>query len=334
MIRQGNRWPKQVERILFLARFAPLDESIKPSFDDVWGNSPFYHDRLYRALKTTGVAIIPSRNPLDVIEKPHCCDFVYSIYNRANFRNSEVFVSSLCEYAGLPYLGGPPNIRAIAEDKHLAKTIACRLGIPTPEWVKVESWQSLDTTRFPRFPCIVKWRFGADSAELTPDCIVSNEIEARRKTHAFQERDIPVIIETFVPGLNLTTAAIGGQDCSIFDTVRIDTDAEGNIQTYEQKKFERGRRTKSIFRDQRICSVAEGYIRLLYEYLGTLDYFRCDFRLNPATDEIFFLECNAVCNIAEESSFFTSCKAQFGDYDKLIRAILEVSLHRQFLFLK
>jgi D-alanine-D-alanine ligase len=323
-----------VERILYLARFAPLDESEKPSLDETWGNSPYYHHALYHAIKTTNAQVIPSRNPMDILSNRDSCDFVYSIYNRASFRNSEVFVSALCEYAGLPYLGGPPNIRAIAEDKSLAKLVARRAGLQTPDWTCIEPWQTLQNIPFPPFPCIIKWRFGADSAEISADCIVRDETEALEKLRTFQERNIPVIVESFIPGLNLTTAVIGGPECSIFDTIQIDTDAEGNIQTYAQKKFGKGRRQKTIFRNAEICRLIERYIQRLYAAIGWLDYFRCDFRFNPSTTELFFLEFNAVCNLAPESTFFMSCHEQLKDYALTIRTILDVSFRRQSLFLK
>lgn len=37
------------------------------------------------------------------------------------FRNSEIFISSVAEYYKIAYLGARPNIRALAEDKHLSK---------------------------------------------------------------------------------------------------------------------------------------------------------------------------------------------------------------------
>ena len=60
----------------------------------------------------------------DIMEKSNDIDFVISLYNRFPVRNSEIFISSLCEYYHIPYLGATPNIRAIAEDKHIAKGLS------------------------------------------------------------------------------------------------------------------------------------------------------------------------------------------------------------------
>lgn len=83
---------KPVNNLLFLARFAPEQPECDPKDDPEWGNSPKYHHRLYHALAATGANVICPRTPSQLLGLKDKVDYVYSIYNRASFRNSEIFV--------------------------------------------------------------------------------------------------------------------------------------------------------------------------------------------------------------------------------------------------
>lgn len=323
-----------VRNILFLARFAPDNPNSTPTFDAEWGSSPIYHHRLYHALAATGANVIAAREPSVLFERRQEVDFVYTIYNRARFRNSEIFVSSLCGYLRLPYLGGHPNTRAIAEDKHLFKLLARRLEIPTPDWTKIDPWDSLEMLDRLELPCIVKWRFGADSAGITPKSVAHDRESLRNLVFQAQKSETPVIVEEFVPGENLTTGAIGAQTCEIFQTVRISTDLEGDIQTYDQKKFGTGKRVKTIYDNEAVTIRIDAIITKLHNELRPLDYFRCDFRYNSTTNELFILELNAICNLHEESTFALSASKFHSQYNDLVHHILSESLDRQGLSLE
>jgi len=317
-----------------LARFAPDDPAAEPAEDEEWGNSPAYHHRLYHALTATGANVVCANGPSELIRYKDDVDFVYSIYNRAHFRNSEIFVPSLCSYLQLPCLGGHPNTRAIAEDKHLFKLLACRLDISTPDWVKIDPWDRLDALAGLSLPCIVKWRFGADSAGITPDSVAYDEERLVALVRQAQIDHTPVIVEEFISGDNLTTGAIGAPECEICQTVLITTDSAGGVQTYQQKKFGVGRREKALLSDATITDQINSVVSKLYGELRPLDYFRCDFRYDPETGLLFLLELNAICNLHPGSTFALSASSLYPDYDGLVRRILTVSLDRQGLFLE
>lgn len=323
-----------VRKLLFLARFAPefLDQA--PEYDTEWGNSPVYHHRLCQALVATGVDVICAREPSKLVEMREQVDFVYSIFNRASFRNSEILVSSLCAYLQLPHLGGHPNTRAIAEDKQLLKLIAKHLQIPTPNWVRIDRWDSLDVLGKLDLPCIVKWRFGADSAGITPQSVAHSSEALSDLAQQAQEMKTPIIVEEFIPGENITVAAIGAPICEVFRPVRIVTDSVGDVQTYRQKKFGEGRREKSLIGDLELAERIRAIVERLYEELRPLDYFRVDFRHSASDGVLYLLEVNAVCNLHPQSSFAYSASEQYPCYDSLVRRILTVSLDRQGLSLK
>lgn len=62
-------------------------------------------------------------------------DYVFSLMNRFAMSRPEIFISSYCEFIQIPYLGAPPNIRAIAEDKLLTKMVFRSLELNVPEGI-------------------------------------------------------------------------------------------------------------------------------------------------------------------------------------------------------
>ena len=121
-------------RVLFLAHYAPdnLHTSIPPNIKDIVYAK--YHFRIFEVLKELFPQTISSRDPAIMLQKNLHADYIFSLYNRMPFRNSEVFVSAVAEFHSIPYLGARPNIRALAEDKHLAKMMATYAGVVTPKW--------------------------------------------------------------------------------------------------------------------------------------------------------------------------------------------------------
>ncbi len=160
--------------ILFLAKYAPQSNLNNPEFHAEDGITPIYHYEIFSILKDLGFNIYSSNNLNVLFSKKFKIDYVFSLYNRAPFRNSEVFVSSICEYLKIPYLGAPPNIRIIAEDKHVGKLLATYLKIPTSPW---EIYRTSDNKIIPPLFCgpyFIKPRFGASSKHISEKSIVKN----------------------------------------------------------------------------------------------------------------------------------------------------------------
>lgn len=96
------------------------------------------------------------------------------------FNNSEIFISSLLEYYSKPYLGAAPNIRAIAEDKQLAKLVAYYAGVKTANWLTYHVSVPIQKPSF-KPPYFIKPRFGASSLGINETSICSSWDEAKVK---------------------------------------------------------------------------------------------------------------------------------------------------------
>ena len=153
-------------RILFLAHYAPdsVTSPIPSGIKDV--SYAQYHLRVFQVLKKLFPQTRSSRSPEIMLQKNVDVDYIFSLYNRMPFRNSEVFVSAVAEYHKIPYLGASPNIRALAEDKHLAKMMARYAGVDTPAWQVYNIGGPLQPPDF-NPPYFCKPRFGAASIGIT-----------------------------------------------------------------------------------------------------------------------------------------------------------------------
>lgn len=131
---QLNQYGKPA-RIMFLAPYAPdaPDFSKKPYTGN--GGYPQYHYNIYKAIQDIGYDVVSSSKPYSVQFAKGNVDYVFSLMNRFAMSRPEIFISSYCEFIQIPYLGAPPNIRAIAEDKLLTKMVFRSLELNVPEGI-------------------------------------------------------------------------------------------------------------------------------------------------------------------------------------------------------
>ena len=148
---------------MFLAPYAPdaPDFSKKPYTGN--GGYPQYHYNIYKAIQDIGYDVVSSSKPYSVQFAKGNVDYVFSLMNRFAMSRPEIFISSYCEFIQIPYLGAPPNIRAIAEDKLLTKMVFRSLELNVPEGIGLSGEKGIPAQApFPG-PYFVKKRFGAAS---------------------------------------------------------------------------------------------------------------------------------------------------------------------------
>ena len=119
-------------RVLYLAPHAPAHGATPPpAIHPQYGVQPAYQYEVWETLRTHLGLDVESTSDLDTVPKAFKGrNFVFTLFNVAPFRNSEIYVSARAAAAGIACLGAPANIRAVAEDKWLTKLIARSLGLP------------------------------------------------------------------------------------------------------------------------------------------------------------------------------------------------------------
>lgn len=140
-------------------------------------------------------------------------DFVFNLCDEgfANKARWELHVPAALEMLGIPYTGAGPQCLAFCYDKSLVRGVAAEMGVPVPEAVLVDSADTIVELPFP-FPVILKPNYGDSSFGITADS-VAREPEALLSALASIRSqfgyELPVLVETFLPGQDLSVGIIG-----------------------------------------------------------------------------------------------------------------------------
>ncbi|MBQ9199121.1 MAG: hypothetical protein IJ141_02960 [Lachnospiraceae bacterium] len=315
--------------ILFLAKFAPNSNGKYPlATKETDGIYAQYHYDIYKILKDICPKTISVRDPSILLNSNNKFDYVFTLLNRAPYRNSEIFVSALLEYLNTPYLGTTPNIRAVAEDKHLAKIVAEHAGLNTPEWITIDCNNKIPDCQPFEGPFFVKPRFGASSAYIDENSINTKWGDAKRRILFLQQLNIDVIVEKFIDGIYYSVPIYFSNNKPIhLPAVKEISSMPGNVVTYEQKrKLVAGliRQVNDDFiLEKKFTTLTDNFLKVIHP----LDYTRIDFIVT--SNSIEFIEFNVCCNLGKHSSFCISANKVGITQKELVREILINSLQRQ-----
>lgn len=315
--------------ILFLAKFAPNEDDESPLItENTDGIYAQYHYDVYRILKNICPNTNCARNPDILLNGSKKFDYVFTLLNRAPYRNSEIFVSALLEYLQIPYLGSTPNIRALAEDKHLAKLAAKQSGLSTPDWIIVNVNDNIPISKPFEGPFFVKPRFGASSAYIDENSIASNWNQAQKRINQLQQANLDVIVEKFADGMYYSVPIYFKNNQIIhLPAIEEKSSLPGNVVTYRQKrKLDTGLTRNIITRSD----LQQHFVKLSDDFLRDitpLDYTRIDFIVT--NNSIEFIEFNICCNLGKQSSFCIAANSVGISQETLIKEILLNSLCRQ-----
>lgn len=317
--------------ILFLAQFAPTNGIIlnKPKTPEEKFYAETYHWKIVDILQKSKYNI-DTASDVDYFIKNHKkYQLVWSVYNRLGFRNSEIFVQSLCEYYNIKYIGAAPNVRALVEDKSMSKQLAEHIGLKTPPWVVCSKEYPLCKIAPFTGPYFVKPRFGSASININEDSFCYSWEDAIKKSQNYFEQNIDVIVEKFIEGKCYGV--------SIMNTVKGEpliatphytiSNKLGNIMTYSQKRFSDSGMNRFESTDLTLNKQLTYMARNYFTAMQPCDYARIDFLLEENSSIPYFLEVNVLMNLGIKGGFVNSfLNSHFKTYDDIIHHILELGI--------
>lgn len=328
----GIRGGKKMSRLLFLAQFAPTNgEKVLPVTPEEVFYANTYHIPIYNILRQSRYDFVSSSNVNELIENHQEYDLVWSVYNRLGFRNSEVFVQSLCEYYRIPYIGAAPNIRAMIEDKSLSKQLAEHLGIPTAKWVVASKQYPL--CKFPPFPgpYFIKPRFGSASMGIDETCLCESWDGVLTKANEYFGSGTEVIVEQYIHGTYYGVPVmntIDGDPLIAVPHYQIST-KKGNIITNAQKRFTDGGMKRYISQDDSLNKLLTYFTKTYFMEMQPCDYARVDFIVEEHSGIPYFLEVNALMNLGQQGGFIASfLESGFNSYEDIIQYILKLGFSK------
>jgi D-alanine-D-alanine ligase len=314
-------------RILFLAGRAPSapDYGVRTYAGD--GGYPAYYHRIWSVLGELGYRVETSSECASLYQLAGRVDLVFSLMNRMPIDTPEVFVAATCAFLGLPCLGAAANVRALAEDKWFSKLAASAAGLPVPRGAIYDTPDSLSSPPPFAGPYFVKNRFGAASEGVSSRSIQDDWAGARPVAAALMERGMRVLVDEYVPGVDVTLPALGGTSPIPLGLVAPRSDKQGGIITEDLKRddplgyetFDPGPASTGFLAD----------VSALWGVARPIDYFRMDYRFDPATGRRAFLEFNICCHIGRSGAICLAAQRWNLSQADILGHVVEFSLSRQ-----
>ena len=252
--------------------------------------------RVAEALRARGHEVTtadPGDDPLTVLAEARAAEVVWMALHGG--AGEDGTIQALFDLAGVCYTGSGHLASALAMDKDLSKIVFRSAGVPTAEWRMLRRGDGVDFA-MPAFvestvaalglPVVVKPSKQGSTVGLTV-VKVAGDLPAAIRT-AF-DHDDEVMLETFVPGRELTVGILGDVVMPVGEII-----PKHELYDYECKY------TPGMAEELFPAPIPEGvrdevqeYTRRAYAALKLAGCARIDFRWHP-TEGLFCLEANTL----------------------------------------
>lgn len=318
---------KQRLRVMLLAKHARSNGAA----DRADGNHAIYHHELRTTLEMIGLPVVAADHFGEIVRRPDV-DYVIPLLNRAGFEHSEMLAPLLLTRHGLPFLGASPILRGLSDDKHLLKLVARARGVPTADWYA----HRRGSGPVPPAPSIADGRWvvkpNASSASWGV-ATVDGWRDAVAHLHELEAQGHDVVIERWTPSLDVAVPVIGGGDGRPWllpAMIYLPAELSGH-RSYEEKRglVAAADDPLVLVEDRPLRERLERMTRTLLTELWPFDYGRFEYRFDPDTGALMFMEANLSCNLWSRKTISRSAASLGVDHVMLVEAIVAHSLARQ-----
>jgi D-alanine-D-alanine ligase len=161
--------------------------------------------------------------------------------------------------------------------------------------------------------------------------IVDNWAEAKAHAESILASGHDVIIEPYAPLMDIAVPVIGANGPWLLPAMGYFPDQAGTMRSYEEKRglVEAGEDPLRIIDDPELAARLEAHSRTLAAELWPFDYGRFEYRYDPATGDLKFMEVNLSCNLWSKKTISRSARSLGVSHAELVETILAHSLLRQ-----
>ena len=253
-------------------------------------------------------------------------DLVFNICEGVWGRSREAQVPALCELFDQPYTFGDPLTCAVTLDKAVAKRIVRDHGIPTAPFAVVGSPEEADTVDLP-VPLFLKPLAEGSSKGVSPHSLVRSPDGLATACRAMlQQCRQPVLVETFLPGREVTVGIVGhGSAARVVGVMEVSFTGKAEAAAYTALNKEEylERIAYRLLADEPIAEQARELALAVFGALGCRDAARVDLRCDAAGN-LHFLEVNPLPGINHVRSDLPIMARLAGiPYRELIGAIVD-----------
>lgn len=226
-------------------------------------------------------------------------------------------VQSICEYIKLPYSGSGVLSSALCMDKITTKQMLSDNDIPTPEYQTVEKKDLKNFKLTLSIPVVVKPSREGSSVGVT---IVKDAAHFNQALETAAQYDNYIIIEKFIPGMELTVPILDGKVLTPIEIVP-------KVDFYDYKNKYTAGRTDYIMParlDEKALNKAKDYALKAFQVCRMRCYGRIDFRVDPSGHP-FIMEINTLPGCTPTSLLPKSAKHSGVDFNQLIKILVETA---------
>jgi D-alanine-D-alanine ligase len=249
----------------------------------------------------------------------------YGIQGQARYTH----VPSILEMIGVPYVASGPLAHSLSLDKVVTKMILRQHGLPTPEFLVMDS-PDAELPELP-YPMIVKPKSEAVSFGLK---VVHDEEELREGAGViFEKFKQPVLVEQYIEGREINVGVLGNSPSEALPPVELIFPKDGpQIYTYQDKTGRSGRTISHACPapiGERLQHRAQEIAVKAFQALGCADCARVDMRLD-SDGKLYILEINSLPSLGEHGSYLIGAEHIGLDYAGMVNRLVEVASARYF----
>jgi D-alanine-D-alanine ligase len=313
-------------KLLFLAKHALADG--RPDSED--GTHAVYHHEMLETLRGIGFHVAAADRYEALYERPEA-DFVVTLLNRGGFLNSEMLAPLLLTRRGVPFLGASPILRGLGDDKHLMKVVARHLGVPVTEWTCLRRGQCpVEPPPFAWERLVVKPNASSASWGVR---VLDDWASAKAHAEDILASGHDVILEPWAPLIDVAVPVIGAQGPWLLPPMGYFPNEPGRLRSYEEKRGLAGEAADEdplrLIDDPRLTARLRAETAKLVGELWPFDYGRFEYRFDPATGDLRFMEVNLSCNLWSRKTISRSARSLGLGHSELVETIVAHSLKRQ-----
>jgi D-alanine-D-alanine ligase len=234
-------------------------------------------------------------------------DFVFNIAEGAGRRCREAVPAAICEFLGLPFSGPDALTLGATLDKSVARRIVSP-EVSVARAVLVEDEIDEAALGELTYPVVAKPNDEGSSKGIRRESLCADAAAAASRCRWLRDRyACPVLVEEFVPGMEVTAGVKGnGRGASLIGLMEIAPASDRGTPFLYCLETKRDFRRLVHYHvpprlpDSRLEDIGAQALRA-YRLLGCRDLARIDFRLD-ADGRARFLECNALPGLNPDSS--------------------------------
>jgi D-alanine-D-alanine ligase len=258
-------------------------------------------------------------------------DLVFNTAEGRRGRAREAFYPALFEELGIPYTGSDAYTCTLTLDKQITKAVMAQHGLDVPAGQVFRPGDDLGDTVC--FPCLVKPNHEGSSKGISDDSVATDPREQRRVLERML-REYPegVLVEAYIPGRDVTVEYLEGVG-GVLEPVEYVVDPsykrKYGLQDFHLKNelahLLSVRCPSQLPRD--VAARLQALARVAFRALGVRDTSTVDFRLGD-DGRIYFIEVNALPNLAPGASLFVAAQRQGLDFPAVINTIVRSAAAR------